>query len=131
MAPATGYFPDSSAKIRHTQNWHTNTIGQVQKNAGPPRLKPSGKNAKTVVRIETKEKPDAKAAYPPIPRCNSWVYPSSSSVAASSWDEIAGSKVAVIVAPHGIRMCSSAKLVRLPTANVSWALRACKRATQR
>ncbi len=48
-------------------------MGQVKKNAGPPRAKPSGKNAKTVVRIETKEKPEAKAAYPPMPRCSSWV----------------------------------------------------------
>jgi hypothetical protein len=62
MAPATGNFPDSSAKIRQTQNWQTKTIGQVQKNPGPPRENPSGKNANTVVRIETNEKPDAKAA---------------------------------------------------------------------
>ncbi len=73
MAPATGNLPDSSAKIRQTQNWQRNTIGQVKKNAGPPRAKPSGKKAKTVVRIETKEKPEAKAAYPPMPRCSSWV----------------------------------------------------------
>ena len=73
MAPATGNLPDSSANTRHTQNWQTNTIGQVQKNAGPPRLKPSGKNANTVVRIDTNEKPDANAAYPPMPRCSSWV----------------------------------------------------------
>ena len=62
MAPATGNLPDSSAKTRQTQNWQTNTIGQVQKKAGPPSENPSGKNANTVVRMETKEKPDAKAA---------------------------------------------------------------------
>jgi hypothetical protein len=62
MAPATGNFPESSAKTRQTQNWHRNTIGQVKKKAGPPRAKPSGKNANTVVRIETKENPDANAA---------------------------------------------------------------------
>ena len=58
MAPATGNLPDSSANTRQTQNWQTNTIGQVKKNAGPPRAKPSGKKANTVVRIDTKEKPE-------------------------------------------------------------------------
>jgi hypothetical protein len=51
-----------------------------------------------VVRIETKENPDANAAYPPIPRCSSWVYPSSARESASSFDEIAELYVAVIAA---------------------------------
>ena len=37
-----------------------NTIGQVQKKAGPPKAKPNAKSWKTVVRIETNENPAAK-----------------------------------------------------------------------
>ena len=40
-------------------NWPTNTIGQVQKKAGPPKPKPKANSWKTVVRIETNEKPAA------------------------------------------------------------------------
>jgi len=48
-------------------------LRQVKKNAGPPSPKPSANSANTVVRIDTNENPDAKAAYAPMPRCSSWV----------------------------------------------------------
>jgi hypothetical protein len=34
-------------------------MGQVQKNEGPPKANPNANNWKTVVRMETKEKPAA------------------------------------------------------------------------
>ena len=43
-------------------SWPTKTIGQVQKNAAPPKAKPKANSWKTVVRIETKENPAANEA---------------------------------------------------------------------
>lgn len=72
MAPEIGYRAASSAKHRATANWPMNTAGQVQKNAGPPKLYPRPNNWKIVVRIETNEKPAANEANLPSERCNCW-----------------------------------------------------------
>jgi hypothetical protein len=61
----------SSAKHSATSSWPAKTSGQVQKNAAPPRPKPSPNSWKTVVRIDTKENPAANDAKPPTPRRSS------------------------------------------------------------
>src|SRR5689334_4783040 len=82
MAPEMGYRAASSAKFSATMNWPRNTSGQVKKNAGPPKLKPSANSWKIVVRIETNENPAANEANLPSERCSCCSYPSS---ARSEW----------------------------------------------
>ena len=43
-------------------SWPRKTAGQVQKKTGPAKLNPKPKSWKTVVRMETKEKPAANEA---------------------------------------------------------------------
>ena len=71
IAPDTGQRPASSEKHSATHNCPANTTGQDQKNEAPPSRKPSPNSWNTVVRIETKEKPAAKDANVPTPRCSS------------------------------------------------------------
>src|SRR5882757_11347214 len=86
MQPEIGYRAASSAKQRATRIWPANTIGQVQKKAGPPKPKPKLNNWKTVVRIETNEKPAANEPKLPTLRCSCWRYPNDSrSCSSDDW----------------------------------------------
>jgi hypothetical protein len=58
-------------KFSATSNWPRKTAGQVQKNAAPPKPNPRKNSWKTVVRIETNEKPAANEAKDPTRRCSS------------------------------------------------------------
>jgi len=62
MHPEMGYLAASSMKQKATISWPAKTIGHVQKNAAPPNENPKKNSWKTVVRIETNEKPAAKEA---------------------------------------------------------------------
>jgi hypothetical protein len=71
IAPEMGQRAASCAKFSATSSWPPKTSGHAQKNAAPPSPKPSPNSWKTVVRIETKEKPAAKEENEPTPRWSS------------------------------------------------------------
>ena len=59
MQPEIGYRAASSEKHSATSSCPPKTMGHVQKKDGPPKPKPKLNSWKTVVRIETNEKPAA------------------------------------------------------------------------